>query len=615
MYNEFFGFSESPFKITPNSRFYYPTASCEEALRIVRHAVETWKGVILVTGQPGTGKTLFLKSLARDMSPGVRTVILYNPLTDLNGLLRLLLSRLDLNTVSDDSAAMLDQLTAFLIEQRRDGRTVCLLIDEAQDLEEKTLDELRLLSNLDFEDEALLPIVLLGQPELEMKLDHPLAKRMKQRVALTRHTYPLIRMEIGPYIRFRLKVANYNGPDLFGPQALEKIAAYSGGIPRMVNSICDNSLIRAYTANRKVISAEFVDQVAREMRITAPLSLQKQPWPSRLSETRPESAPFAGDAESSIPETMGSPAEEQHRESLGNSDPTALHADRTDSIGSDRPGATEAIQRSPNIEASSDSDAKTTLGPDPGAPANGVGSSASYARQGAQNSLFPRGFTWRPSVRHSRMTFGLYWYAVAGVIGVSMLVFGIIASHSQLAVIYSAAATAKLATVYTPSYQFDAGETAQGVEANGALMAPSPLASSISAQRPIETAALHVSQELQSEPGTASGEVNGKKSDAMKSGPQLLPRNDKPQRAQPADSPGKNNGKKSNDAAATVKVVSASLVRNKPTDGAEIISTLEPGSRVRVVAMSRDYYHVRSMDEKPIRGYVHREDAFFDRRK
>ena len=110
---------------------------------------------------------------------------------------------------------MFDRLTDYLVEQRRNGRIVCLLIDEAQDLDQNTLDELRLLANLDFEDEALLPIVLLGQPELNINLDRPSARRIKQRLALSRHIYPLNRNEVGPYINSRLKVAKYAGADLF----------------------------------------------------------------------------------------------------------------------------------------------------------------------------------------------------------------------------------------------------------------------------------------------------------------------------------------------------------------------------------------------------------------
>ena len=296
MYNNYFGFSEAPFNITPSSRFYFRTPSCEEVFAVVHHGIETRKGVIAVTGLPGTGKTLLLKSLVRHLDPTIKPVIVNNPHTDLNGLLRLLLNRLDLYAAADDSTAMFDRLTDSLVEQRRYCLSVCLLIDEAQDLDENTLDELRLLSNLDFEDEALLPIVLLGQPELDIKLDHPSARRIKQRVALTRHIYPLNREEIGPYIDSRLKVAKYEGPGLFDPEAIEKISDHSRGIPRLINSICDNSLIQAYIAYHTVISPEIIDQVARELRIAAPRSPQKQPAPTGLNDFWTMTAHLADDA-------------------------------------------------------------------------------------------------------------------------------------------------------------------------------------------------------------------------------------------------------------------------------------------------------------------------------
>ncbi|MGH7929502.1 MAG: ExeA family protein, partial [Candidatus Binatia bacterium] len=276
MYNNYFGFSESPFNITPNSRFYYRTPSCDEALGIARYGITTRKGIVVVVGEPGTGKTLLIKSLTRALDPNDKAVIVQNSHTDFAGILQFLVNRLDIHGPVDDRAVSIDRLTNHLIEQRRDGHIVCLVIDEAQDLDADTLDELRILANLDFEAEALLPILLLGQPELNVKLDQPSAARIKQRVALTRHIYPLIRKEVGSYIASRLEVAGCDKTGLFEPEAIEKIAAYSRGIPRMVNSICDNSLILAYITNQTVISPKIIDQVARDLRITAPLAPEKQ---------------------------------------------------------------------------------------------------------------------------------------------------------------------------------------------------------------------------------------------------------------------------------------------------------------------------------------------------
>jgi hypothetical protein len=213
--------------------------------------------------------------------------------------------------------------------------------------------------------------------------------------------------------------------------------------------------------------------------------------------------------------------------------------------------------------------------------------------------------TWT-SIRDARMNFRLYWYAVATLIGLLMLVLGINVSFSQLAGIYSAASTAKRATVVGTSSGASDNMAAQSVEPTGALAAPSPPNSSIFVHRQIETAAFHPD---------APSDANGKKTQPMNAARARLSLNSEPRRAQPADSPGKTNGNRRNDTARTLKVVAASIMRDRPSDKAKIIGDLLPGSRVTVIAELRDYYHVRSLDKKAIHGYVHREDAFFERKK
>ena len=448
MYNNYFGFSESPFNITPSSRFYFRNPSCEEVLGIVHHGIEARKGVIAVTGLPGTGKTLLLKFLARNLDPKVRAVIVHNPHTDLNGLLRLLLNRLDLYAAADDNTAMFDRLTDYLVELRRNGRTVCLLIDEAQDLDENTLDELRLLANLDFEDEALLPIVLLGQPELNIKLDRPSARRIKQRLALTRHIYPLNRNEVGPYIDSRLKVAKYEGPGLFDPEAIEMISDYSRGIPRLINSICDNSLIRAYTANQSVISPEIIDQVACELRIAAPRLPRKQSAPAGLSDFRTIAAPFTNDAGSIAKDTVPLDVE--------NPEAAAVHPQGSGSAALHRPATTEDFHGYSGGATSTASDGK------------GPPKSDSYSRAGTdeltQFYVLPRERS-AISLLHSR------WIPVAAAIGLLLLVIGGIVSSSQLAVIYSAASTANRKPVAgVPIPQPQQERAGDSVESNGAQL-------------------------------------------------------------------------------------------------------------------------------------------------
>ena len=592
MYNNYFGFSESPFNITPNSRFYYRTPSCDEALSIVKHGIETRKGVIVVTGEPGTGKTLLLKFLVRDIAPRVLSVIVQDPHSDLDGILRLLLNRLDLHGAGDDRTARLELLTNRLIEQVRSGRIVCLLIDEAQDLDTNTLDELRLLSNLEFEGQALLPIILLGQPELHSKLDRPSSRRIKQRVALTRHLYPLIRMEIGPYIESRLKVANHQGPPLFDREAIERIAVYSGGIPRMVNSICDNSLIRAYTAGQSVISGEIVDQVAVDLRIAGHLSVQRQAAQAGFSEVRSEPS-----AASDYMAPVTKEAEErraQFFEAAMQDVSTAQRQDSHPAISPD-PGA-EAIRQKPVTNTPAD----TLLRP----------KSEAERREGTDGSP---DFHPRAGIPHDWLPLRIRWYAIAAAIALLLLLLNIVSS-SQLTGIYSVASTTKRATVIDdPSGRAQQEQGTDSFKSNEAFVIPAPPPKPlIIAPQRVEIEASQPWEAIETGPGKAPSN-NGKNPEATNASQPKPPGDGEPRRAERADAAGVNR-KKGEDRAKTLKVVAASLLRDKPSASAHIISTLEPGSRVTVLATSRDFYHVRSTDERSIRGYVHREDAFFERK-
>ncbi len=592
MYNNYFGFSESPFNITPSSRFYFRTPSCEEVLGVVHHGIEARKGVIAVTGLPGTGKTLLLKFLVRDLDPKVKAVIVRNPHTDLNGLLRLLLNRLELYAAADDSTAMFDRLTDYLVEQRRNGRIVCLLIDEAQDLDQNTLDELRLLANLDFEDEALLPIVLLGQPELNINLDRPSARRIKQRLALSRHIYPLNRNEVGPYINSRLKVAKYAGSGLFDDEAIEKISDYSRGIPRLINSICDNSLIRAYKANQSVISPEIIDRVARELHIAAPRLPHKQSAPAGFSNFRTIAAPFADDA--------GSIAKDAVPLDMENPEAAAVQAQSSGSAALHRPRTTENLQGYSGGDKSTAPDGK-------GPPKSDL-----YSRAGTDELTQ---FYILPRERSAISLRRLRWIPVAAAIGLLLLVIGNIVSSSQLAAIYSGASTANRTPVAgVPIPQPQQKRAVDSVESNGAAVAPQAAAPITSGHEQTQKATDRPMAERKADPSNAPTETNVKRiepTDASQS--ELRPKtNALPE--QPARIP-PDNGHENRRPAVTLEVVGISIVRDKPNDKATIIGDLEPGSRVTVLAEYRDYFHVRSLDNQSIRGYVHREDAFFRRKK
>jgi type II secretory pathway predicted ATPase ExeA len=267
MYNEYFGFTEAPFSLTPDPRFSYTNALYQEAFATLRYGIEARKGFIVITGEAGTGKTTLLRRLMQSFGRHVQTAYIYNPHVTLTELLRLILSDLGLTSRTEDRLAMIAQLNEYLIKQLKDRNIVTLLVDEAQELSIEMLEEIRLLSNLETDTQKLLQIVLMGQPELERKLDQPELRQLKQRVALRCRLDPLPSNEVGEYISARLKAVGYSRKDLFHGSAVEKIAAHSRGIPRIINIICDNALLIAFAASKKTVSAATIDEVARDLRL------------------------------------------------------------------------------------------------------------------------------------------------------------------------------------------------------------------------------------------------------------------------------------------------------------------------------------------------------------
>jgi general secretion pathway protein A len=267
MYIGYFGFREAPFSVTPDPRFFYTNPIYQEALAALRYGIEAKKGFIVITGEAGTGKTTLLRKLMRNLEAAIHPVFIFNTHVSFTELLRTILRDLGLGKQKRDKSAMIEQLNGYLIEQAKKRHIVSLLIDEAQNLTDQTLEGLRLLSNLETDTEKLLQIVLVGQPELERKLDRPGLHQLRQRVALQCRLVPLNGREVRPYIDLRLQAAGYEGTELFDPDTVEQIALYSRGIPRLINIICDNALLIAYATSQKRISTEMVREVARDIRL------------------------------------------------------------------------------------------------------------------------------------------------------------------------------------------------------------------------------------------------------------------------------------------------------------------------------------------------------------
>jgi general secretion pathway protein A len=267
MYNSHFGFLESPFSVTPDPRFFYTNPTYLEVDASLRYGIEAKKGFIVVTGEVGTGKTTLLRKLLRNFGTTVQSVFIFNTYLSFPELLQVTLHDLGLACKDANRVTMLQELNDYLIQQLKQGHTVAMLIDEAQHLSDEALENLRLLSNLETDQEKLLQIVLMGQPEFEVKLDQPELRQLKQRVTVQCRLGPLKHEEVNEYIEFRLRTAGYQGAGLFDREAVQQIAIYSKGIPRLINIICDSALLTAYAESRKIVSVDMIRQVARDFRI------------------------------------------------------------------------------------------------------------------------------------------------------------------------------------------------------------------------------------------------------------------------------------------------------------------------------------------------------------
>lgn len=263
MFESHFGFREMPFGVTPDPRFFYDHPLYLEGLASLVHGIESKKGFMLVTGEVGTGKTILLRKLMRHLEARVHFVFVSNSHLTSYGLTELIVQNLGISGKEKSRLEMIQDLNSYLIEQLQAGRTVALLIDEAQKLSDEAFEGLCDLSNLETDEEKLLQIVLVGQPEVATKLNKASLRRIKQRIALHHRLYSLqTPAEVEHYIRHRLKIVGYEGPELFNKEAVEATWQYSGGTPRLINILCDNALAMACVAAKKKVSPYMIMKAA-----------------------------------------------------------------------------------------------------------------------------------------------------------------------------------------------------------------------------------------------------------------------------------------------------------------------------------------------------------------
>ena len=488
MYNEYFGFLAPPFSATPDSRIFYDNELYREAFANLRYGIEWRKGLIVLTGEVGTGKTTLLDKVIRDLGSTIQVVFISYDQLNSTELIQLVSRELGLVSDRRDRVSTIEQIREYSITQFCSQRIVALLIDEAQNLSDEAFESIRFLSNFQYGGEKLLQIVLTGQPELQMRLNQPKLRHLKQRIVIHSRLAPLTNDEVSRYILFRVRGSGYRGKELFPADVLQDISLFSGGIPRLINIICDNALLLAYAGGKKIMTTEIVQEVARDLGL------------GNLSERHVAAA--SADLE--------------------------IHDD--------------GVQTTPVISLIS--------------------------------AAVPHRY------RRNR---SLAWIPVG-------MVSALIALGGAGGALYSQQIKGYL-----------------GQEPSSPNRHPAPLA--IPENRPVmfRTSEPEISLEVRQRVTS----VQAKPEDLPKDSVIAQPTSPTAEQTQPQES----SPKKKDSRLGTFEVVGqSSFVRGSPRADAKIIATLEPSTRIKVLSAKGDYLQVQTVFEgKAIRGYVHREDAFFER--
>lgn len=267
MYEEYFGLKESPFNITPDPRYIFFSKKHLEAFSSLLYGIESRKGFIAITGEIGAGKTTLCRVLLEELKGRARTSIILNPNLSDQELLLSIVQDFGIELASRNKKECFDSLNRFVLKEFHNGFNVVLIIDEAQDLKPRSLEQVRLLSNLETASQKLIQIVLVGQPELRQTLTSPSLKQLRQRIGVWYHLTTLDREETLRYIEHRLKVGGWSEDvsTLFAPSAVDLIYERAEGIPRLINVLCDRALLAGYAKNARIIEASMIEEAHAEL--------------------------------------------------------------------------------------------------------------------------------------------------------------------------------------------------------------------------------------------------------------------------------------------------------------------------------------------------------------
>jgi general secretion pathway protein A len=266
MYQSFYGFREMPFNITPDPRFLYLSPTHQEALQHLKYGVQEKKGFIVLVGEVGCGKTTLCRRFLNELEPArYDTALILNPRVTETQILKAILTELGETKLARSQSELIGQMNQVLLERIARGRDIVLIIDEAQNLANEVLEQIRLLSNLETEKQKLLQIVLMGQPELKAVLAQDKLRQLRQRILVHYELHPLSPAEVSHYIHHRLSLAGGSGRPSFTKWALRAIHRNSGGIPRLVNNLCDRAMLAAYIRSSDEVNYWDVRRAIRDV--------------------------------------------------------------------------------------------------------------------------------------------------------------------------------------------------------------------------------------------------------------------------------------------------------------------------------------------------------------
>lgn len=265
MYLEFYGLKQSPFDITPNPRFLFHSTKHREAFNHLLYGIRERKGFVQLTGEVGAGKTTLCRALLEHLDGHFSTALILNPVLSGDELMKAIAVEYGLEVKGKDRMETMATISDFLLKQTLSGKETVLIVDEAQNLTEELLEQVRLISNIETDDRKLLQIVLMGQPELRDRLNSHKLRQLRQRITVRYHLNALTRTEVGQYIHHRLALAGSRGMPTFTAPAVWRVFGYSKGIPRLVNALCDKALLAGYVERSYRINYWMVGRAIREL--------------------------------------------------------------------------------------------------------------------------------------------------------------------------------------------------------------------------------------------------------------------------------------------------------------------------------------------------------------